>query len=93
MKLTTTLCAIALLATQATAEGIKPEPKPPVVTHTSPSTDSGGADLLPILLGVILVGIIASRNQQPDLSTPRPLVRPDLCMDKRGVFVACGEEL
>jgi hypothetical protein len=87
MKLLTLTTALALTATTAMSEGYKPEPKPPVVEE--PTRSSGGDDLLPILLGVILVGIIASQRQAPDLTERRPLVEPDMCMDKLGVWGEC----
>lgn len=79
----------ALLATQASATTYyEPEPKPPVEQPQKSSSD--GVDLLPILLGVILVGIAASsRRAEPDLSEPRPQVRPQTCLNKHGVIVAC----
>lgn len=88
MKLTTTLAAIALTTSPAFAEGYKPpqEPKPPVVVQE----DSGGANWIPLLLVVIGAAVIASNQDNPH-EQPRPLVEPDMCMDKQGVFVACGE--
>lgn len=85
----------ALTATTAAAEGIKPQPepiKPPLVEE--PAQSGGGDDLLPILLGVILVGIVASNRQASDLSERRPLVRPQTCMSKVGgvdMIVACDD--
>lgn len=84
----------ALLAAPLTAEGEKPmvpsDPKPAPPYAYPDESSGGGVDLLPILLGVILVGIAASnRGAQPDLSEPRPQVRPQTCMNKHGVIVAC----
>lgn len=95
-KTITTLCAIALIATTASAEGIKPQPEPIKPVADEPTQSGGGVDLLPILLGVIVVGIAAStsNNQAADLSERRPLVRPEGCMDKVGgvdMIVACND--
>lgn len=88
MKLTTILAAIALTTSTAFAEGYKnpQEPKPPVVVQE----DSGGANWLPLLVVVIGAAVIASTAENPH-EQPRPLVEPDMCMDKQGVFVACGK--
>ena len=93
MKLTTTLAAIALTATQALATPyIEPpqEPKePPIVTH-----DGGGVDVgavLAIILGVAVARELLADKPDP-LSTPRPLVWPQTCMNKLGVIVACEGE-
>jgi len=91
-------CIIALTATQSLAIAYE-EPtvveEPPVVsekaaTNERQSSGHSDADMLAILGAVALVVILA--NRQPRLDTPRPLVRPQTCMNKHAVIVACDDE-
>lgn len=80
-------CMAALMATQASATyTVKPEP--PVEQPETSSNDDMG--VLIALLGVV-VAIAIARNSasEPDLSEPRPQVRPEGCLNKHGVIVTC----
>ena len=90
-KLTTALAAIALMTTAAYADGKPPvhsDPKP-APPYAYPDDSNGGTDLtgaLVLLLGLVLV---MNTTKGPDHDAPRPLVEPEMCMDKVGVFVWC----
>jgi hypothetical protein len=107
MRITTILCASALILTQPAyaieqplppiiIEQPQPEPQPvPTPTPETPperESSGGGVDILgvAVVVGGLLLLNHLSKNSQPDLSEPRPQVRPEGCLNKYGEVVACS---
>ena len=90
MKLTTTIAAIALTTSTAFATPyVEPPKEPPTATHDGGVVDAGA--ILLVLLGAVVVRAILTDKPAPT-DGPRPLVRPQTCMNKFGVIVACEGE-
>jgi hypothetical protein len=103
MKITSILCASALILTQP-AYAIEqplppiiieqPQPEPQPVPTPTPERESsgGGVDILgvAVVFGGLLLLNHLYKNSQPDLSEPRPQVRPEGCINKYGEVVACS---
>ena len=95
-KLTTTLAAIALMTTAAYADGkphvhSDPKPAPP---YAYPDDSGGGADLTGVLLFALAALLVMNTTKGPDHDAPRPLVEPEMCMEKVGgvdMMVACDD--
>lgn len=85
-----TLLAAAIIAASTQAHATYQEPIPLPIPEIE--TD-GGDDTAAIILGVGILAFILlhqMRKDTPeDLSTPRPTVRPEGCLDKFGNIAAC----
>jgi|DEB0MinimDraft_12_1074336.scaffolds.fasta_scaffold06082_2 hypothetical protein len=80
------LCLALILPSASFATYQEPIPIPEIEVGGS---DDGAAILLAIgILGFILWHSLEDDTPE-DLSTPRPTVRPDACLNKDGQTVAC----
>ena len=106
MKLITLTTALAILAAPVFAENYQPpqEPETPTKCCDVPAPEtlrdtsaSDKADIAAVIVGLVGAWIIIDAltdnavTAEPGPYEIRPTVRPDTCMNKRGVFVACGE--
>ena len=102
MKIITLATVAALAASTATAE-LKTwtetpgyEGKGPTIGEPESHSGGGGsADAgivaLAVVLGVIAFAALKPRQTTTDLSTPRPSVRPQTCLNKHGLIVSCED--
>ena len=70
-----------------------PTPTPEAPTPEAPRERSGGGGVDGLAILGVVVGLIImnelSKDRAPDLTEPRPQVRPEGCLNKRGEVVAC----
>jgi hypothetical protein len=70
-----------------------PTPTPDTPTPETPRKSSGGSGVDGLAILGVVVGLIImnelSKDRAPDLTEPRPQVRPEGCLNKRGEVVAC----
>lgn len=70
-----------------------PTPTPEAPTPEAPRERSGGGGVDGLAILGVVVGLIImnelSKDRAPAIDDPRPQVRPEGCLNKRGEVVAC----